>query len=100
MLIPRFSLRWILSFTTVLGVLFVVVRQAFLQQTWAIAFSAAVGLLVAIFLTYGVLFMLAYGLAKATRTLSPTKKPSNPFIVEGQYPPQMVPKSTFGGEQE
>lgn len=97
MLLPRFSIRWILIFTTVICVLFVVVRQAFLEQMWAIAISATLAFAVVIFLSFGVMFLAAYALARATRSLKPEQKPSNPFIVDGQYPPQMVPKNTFGG---
>lgn len=100
MLLPRFSIRWILTLTAVSGVLFVIVRQALLAKTWAIACSAIMAFVIAIFLMYGGMFLLAYWLAKATRMLNPEAKPSNPFIVEGQYPPQQIPKTTFGGEQE
>lgn len=100
MLIPRFSIRWILLLTAVLGILSVVVRQAFLAKGWAIACSALMGFVVLVFLMYGGMFMLAYWLAKATRMLNPPEKTSNPFIVEGQYPPQQIPKTTFGGEQQ
>lgn len=100
MLLPRFSIRWILLFTTVVCVLFVVVRQAFLQQPWAIAISATLAFTVAVFLSFGAMFLAAYALARATRALKPQQKPSNPFIVDGQYPPQMIPKNTFGGEEQ
>ena len=100
MLIPRFSIRWVLLLTSVLSVVFVVVRQAFFEQKWAIATTAMLAFLALVFLAYGAMFVFAYWLAKATRTLNPPQKPTNPFIVDGQYPPQMIPKSTFGGEQE
>lgn len=99
-LIPKFSIRWVFALTCICGFLAVIVRQAYLSQVWAIAFTAIMALVASIFLTYGVMFVLAYFLAKATRSLNPKQKPSNPFVVEGQFPPQMVPKSTFGGEQE
>lgn len=100
LLIPHFSIRWILALTGVAGMLAVVVRQAYLQKIWAIAFTAIMALVAGIFLAYGATFVLAYFLAKATRSLNRAAKPSNPFVVEGQYPPQMIPKNTFGGEQE
>lgn len=100
LLIPHFSIRWILALTSVTGILAVVVRQAYLQKTWAIACTAMMALVASIFLAYGAMFVLAYFLAKATRSLNPADKPTNPFVVEGQYPPQMIPKTTFGGEQE
>ena len=100
LLIPHFSIRWMLVLTSVAGVMAVVVRQAYLQKTWAIALTAIMALVASIFLAYGAMFVLAYFLAKATRSLNRVEKPSNPFVVEGQYPPQMIPKTTFGGEQE
>lgn len=100
MLLPRFSIRWILIFTTTLSVLFVVVRQAFLQQHWAMAVSATLAFSIVIFLIYGAMFLAAYALARATRTLQPPKAPANPFIVEGEFPPQLVPKRAFGGEDK
>jgi dolichyl-phosphate-mannose--protein O-mannosyl transferase len=100
MLLPRFSIRWILLFTTVVCILFVVVRQAFLMQVWAIAVSAMLGFAVAVFLAFGAMFLAAYSLARTTRSLKPPEAPSNPFIVDGQYPPQMIPKNTFGGEKQ
>lgn len=99
MLLPRFSIRWMLLFTTVLGGLFVVVRQATLGSSWAMALSATFALSAVIFLFYGVIFLLAYGLASLTRTLNPPQKPVNPFVIEGQYPPQDVPKNPYGNEQ-
>jgi|GEM_PF-1549947 len=101
MLLPRFSIRWILIITALSAVMAVIIRQAFLAKSWAIACSAVMGFVVTIFLLYGGMFLLAYWLAKVTRMLNPSEKPTNPFIVEGQYPPQHIPKSTFGaGEQQ
>lgn len=100
MLLPRFSIRWILVFTTSVSLLFVVIRQAFLQEKWAIAFSATLAFTIAIFLIFGAMFLAAYALARATRTLKPPKAPANPFVVEGEFPPQQVPKRPFGGESK
>ena len=99
MLLPRFSIRWMLLLTTVLAVLSVVVRQATLGSSWAIALTATVALSAAIFLLYGVMFLLACGLASLTRTLKPPQQPENPFVIEGQYPPQDVPRNPYGNEQ-
>jgi len=45
------------------------------------------------------MFLLAYGLASLTRTLKPPQQPENPFVIEGQYPPQDVPRNPYGNEQ-
>lgn len=97
MLLPRFSIRWVLLLTTVCSILFFVAARAVRGQAWAIAFTAAVVFCVASFLLFGVNFLSAYALARATRSLNPPEKPHNPFIHEGAYPPQVVPKGTFGG---
>ena len=99
MLLPRFSIRWTLSLTAVSAVLFVIARQAVLGHQWAIAISGVLVLLVCSFLMFGAAFLLAYGLARATRSLSPPESPSNPFVVDGQYPPQMVPKNPVPDQQ-
>lgn len=98
MLLPRFSIGWTLLLTTVLGSLFVVVRQAFLGQQWAMAVSAVLALGLVVFLVYGAAFLSAYGLARLTRTLNPHKETKNPFVIEGEYPPQMVPKNPYGDD--
>ena len=99
MLVPRFTIRWVVWLTTVLALLFVVVRQAFLEADWAIAMSVVFLLVAGIFLFFGVTFVLAYGLARFTRTLTPPQAPENPFVVEGQYPPQEVPRNPYGQDQ-
>ena len=45
MLIPRFSLRWLLAATAVCGVLAYVLSQAVMGQAWGIAVSVACGAL-------------------------------------------------------
>ena len=98
MLIPRFSIRWLLLFMLSLAFLFLMVRQAFLLQKWAVALTAGLAFVVGIFLCYAAMFLTAYGLAKLTRAIDPPQKPSNPFIVDGQYPPQEIPKHSQGSQ--
>lgn len=98
MLLPRFSIRWVLLLTALLGFSFLIIRQAILGSHWAMAFSATLTFSVTVLLLYAVTFLGAYALARATRSLNPPEKPRNPFVVEGQYPPQMVPKGPFGSQ--
>lgn len=93
MLIPRLSIRWLFCLTTVLAVLFVALRQAASGTEWAVAFVAFVILGLTIFVLYGLSFLVAYGSNAILKTISPPQKNHNPFVVEGQYPPQQVPKN-------
>src|SRR5688572_30365879 len=45
MLIPRFSLRWLLAVMTICGVLAYIVSQAVMGRPWGIAVSVALGAL-------------------------------------------------------
>ena len=98
MLLPRFSIRWVLLLTTVLALLSAVMRQAYFGQQWAIAVTAVLVFLLAVFLSYAAAILSAYTLARATRTLHPPNKNPNPFVVQGQFPPQMVPKNPHGDQ--
>lgn len=93
MLLPRLSIRWILGLMTVMAVLFVAVRQAAGGAEWAIAFVAFVVLTLAVFILYGLSFLVAYGSNTILKAVSPKQQSQNPFVVEGQYPPQVVPKN-------
>jgi hypothetical protein len=60
MLIPRFSLRLILSAVTALCFFFLVLSAAYRGQTWAIAVSIAAGTALLMLLIYAGLFLLAW----------------------------------------
>jgi hypothetical protein len=98
MLIPRFSLRSILSVVTALCFFFLVLSAANRGQTWAIAVSIAVGTGIAMLLIYAALFLLAWLLAWVTgagRSLQlwATGKPAmdlqSPFASD-RLPPVLV----------
>lgn len=99
MLIPRLSIRWILGLTAAMALLFVALRQALERTEWAVAFIAFVVLSVAVFLIYGLSFLVAYAANGLFKALSPQKSSHNPFIVPGQYPPQQVPKNPIQDQQ-
>jgi hypothetical protein len=73
MLIPQFSLRWMLAVTTVLAVVFLIVAQAVQGAAWAVGVSFAVFALVAAMLVYAALFFLVwvFSVLFATRPRSP-----------------------------
>lgn len=97
MLIPRYSIRWVLLLMVACALLFFVFAQAVRGQVWAMAISGAVAFAFVCFVLFGVAFLSAYALARATRTLNPPEQPHNPFVSEGALPPQIVPRGSFGG---
>jgi hypothetical protein len=60
MLIPQFSLRWMLAVTTVLAVVFLIVAQAVQGAAWAVGVSFGVFALVAAMLVFAGLFFLVW----------------------------------------
>ncbi len=55
-LIPQFSLRWLFAVTAIVAVAFSVVGLGVRSSDWAVAVSFAMGSLVALFLTYALMF--------------------------------------------
>ena len=95
MLIPRFSIRWVLAFTAVCAFLSFIVARGMAGQHLAMAITAAMALLVSCFLLYSATFILAYGLARTTRSLQAKEGPRTPFASDDQLPRQMVPKNPY-----
>jgi hypothetical protein len=60
MLIPQFSLRWMLAATSVLAVVFLVFAQAVRGSSWAVGVSVATLLLAGTMLVHGLLFFLVW----------------------------------------
>jgi len=60
MLIPQFSLRWLLAVTTVCAVIFSVMGLAVRGSHWAAAVSIAVGSLVVAAMVYALLFAMVW----------------------------------------
>jgi hypothetical protein len=90
MLIPRFTIRWLLLLTTVCGVFFLVVTLAVRGQAWAIAVSMAVACLAVCFLGYAVFFGLAFLVARVVAMLRPAPARDTPFST-AERPPQIIP---------
>jgi hypothetical protein len=89
MLIPRFSVRWLLAATAVCSVLAYVVAQAVMGQAWGIAASVACGALLLTFLVYVAVFVVAWGIAflGASRR---GRQATSPFAAHVP-PPQILP---------
>ncbi len=60
MLIPQFSLRWMLAVVTLLAVVFLVASRAVQGSAWAVGVTAAVLMLAAVMLVHGGLFFLIW----------------------------------------
>ena len=90
MLIPRFSVRWLMLLTTVCAVFFLVMRYAALGRFWAIGLVATVSTLVLAMVVYGLLFSLAFVLAGLLRMVRPSSPPASPFATDS-LPPQVIP---------
>lgn len=63
MLLPRFSIRWMLAATAVCGGFFVILAAAVRGQTWATALTIAVGSALLAFLLYAMFFAAAFVLS-------------------------------------
>jgi hypothetical protein len=78
MLIPRFSLRWLLGLTTAFAVLSLVWSFAFRGHAWALGMSAAVNGLVLLFAFHAGAFLIAWLLSQGSTALA-----ANPKVAAG-----------------
>ena len=90
MLIPRFTIRWLLLLMTVSSFFFLVLSFAVGGQAWAIAVSLSVGSLLLAFVCYAVVFGLAALIAAVRGLLRPTPRGDTPFAT-AEPPPQIIP---------
>ncbi len=99
MLIPRFSIRWILAFTVACAVVSFIVAHSIDGNHWAMAVTAALAVIVGCFLLFAVTFLMAYGLTRFTRFVQPPEGPKSPFASQDQLPRQLVPRNPYSDEQ-
>jgi hypothetical protein len=90
MLIPRFTIRWLLGLTAVCSVFFLVLASALRGQLWAMALSIAITSAVVAFLCYAALFGVAYALAALFGAVRSQPRGGSPFAA-GVPPPQLIP---------
>jgi len=84
MLIPQFSLRWLLGLTAVCAVVFSIVGLAVQGSRWAAAVSIGIGSLVVLVMVYGLVFALVWVFSVATSSLGRRRAGSagSPFGAE------------------
>ena len=90
MLIPRFTIRWLLLLMTVSSLFFFVVSLAVRGQAWAIAVSISVGSLLLAFVAYGLVFGLAALVASMRAVVRPAPRSGSPFA-SAEPPAQIIP---------
>lgn len=89
MLIPRFSLRWVLAATFGCALVFLTGRMALAGHLWAIGIVSAIGLAAALFGIFAALFAIAFTLSTIAGFRSRPKLES-PFATD-KLPPQVIP---------
>jgi uncharacterized membrane protein len=89
MLIPRFSLRWMLIAITGFALLFLTAKFAVQGQLWAVAVIGTIAASAAGFAIFAALFAVAFLLSLMTR-FNRTVKPESPFATD-KLPPQVIP---------
>ena len=99
MLIPRYSISWILGLTAACAVFAFVVSLGFEGSIIAMAVTGAAVLMLFCFALFAVVFLLAYGLAGLLRAVRPQPQDKTPFAEPGELPPQPVPHTTFDSAQ-
>ena len=90
MLIPRFTIRWLLGLTAVCSVFFLVLASALRGQFWATALSIAIASAVVAFLCYAAFFGVAYALASLFGVVRMQPRGGSPFATAAP-PPQIIP---------
>lgn len=93
MLIPRFTLRWLLLLTTVCGGLSLVLSYALQGREWAIAFSLALGAIPLLLLLHALAFVGAWMFSQIYGSVAgmfATPQGASPFASAGP-PKQIIP---------
>jgi hypothetical protein len=90
MLIPRFSLRWLLVLTTVCAVFFLIMRWANQGSHWAVGIVTGVTALALAVLVHAAIFALAFVLSWLIGLVRPSSPGRSPFATDA-LPPQVIP---------
>lgn len=90
MVFPRFSLRWLLIATTVLGVVSLVISHALDKRPWAIGVAAALLGAVLMLVLFAGVFLVSQWFALLGRLLRGTEAGASPFADAGR-PLQIIP---------
>ena len=85
MLIPRYSLRWLLALITVSAGVSLVLSYAIRGQDWALGAAAALGCLAIVMAMYAVTFLAAWAIAQIETAIFRRGEGTSPFA--GNPPP-------------
>ena len=104
MLIPRYSLRWLLVLITVAGGVSLVLSYAFppRNRDWAIGIAAALGCLVVLMLLYALAFLAAWAVAQVETSISKSRggEGSSPFASDAPASPFGPPAAGLPGTSD
>lgn len=89
MLIPRFSIRWMMAIMVVFALIFVVAKFAMTGSIWALSILAAVFAGVILMVIFALMFLAVSLVVKVLPVRSRTKTES-PFAAD-RLPPQVIP---------
>lgn len=88
MLIPRFSIRWLLAATAVCGLFAYGAAEAVRGQAWGIAVSITCGALVLTSVVFALTFVVSWSIAR-TATRARRSRATSPFASH-VAPPQIL----------
>lgn len=94
-LLPKISTRWLFVTTAMAAVIGAVARAAGEGATFAYAVLAGVGFLVAAFLAFAFVFLIARAASVIWYRPEPEQHEGSPFS-DGQLPPQILPPQEPG----
>lgn len=94
MIIPQFSLRWLLGLTALCGGFSLVLAYAIRGQTWAIGMTAALGAVFLLFLLYEAAFSVATLMTQGKKAIFGTPPTGDsPFAIAIK-----PPEPSFSGD--
>ena len=95
MLIPRFTLRWLLGLITVSALVSLVLSYAVRGRAWALGITAGLWCLVFVALLYVAAFLVAWLIANLKSALRPVAAATLPLRAAGENPfaPSLPPSS-------
>ena len=96
MIIPQFSLRWLLGLTAICGGISMVLAFANRGQSWALGVTAAIGGIFFLFLLYEGAFSLATLITQGGKAIFGTPPTGgSPFAIKPPEPSPFAAESTM-----
>jgi hypothetical protein len=92
MLIPRFTVRWLLVLTAACALLAFVVSLGIGGSVWAMSLAITLGSLILTVLLYAAAFLLAWAAAAAWRWSVRRASPASPFAMHTAPPQLLIPE--------